>query len=119
MDTTQITDEFFDQYAAALLDRDERAVASLYAVPALVLFPGQAIAVGDRTQTEQFFASSGALYDGVATAEPDITILAASDDAIWADVRWSHGGTEQEHFCYQLARTGDGWQVAVLTSLPL
>ena len=119
MTTHEITEQFFDRYAAALLARDERAVADLYAVPSLVLFPGQMIAVDDRAQTEEFFASSWEQYDGVSSAVHQVTILAASDDAVWTDVRWSYDGAERERFCYQLARTDHGWQVAVLTPLPL
>jgi ketosteroid isomerase-like protein len=32
-------EEFFERYAAALLARDAAAVAQLYAVPGLILFP--------------------------------------------------------------------------------
>ncbi len=42
------TARFFERYAAALQARDEKAVGRLYAVPALILFPGQSIAVADR-----------------------------------------------------------------------
>lgn len=121
--TADVVARFFHDYAAALLARDEEAVADLYAVPALVLFPGRAIAVSDRSQTAEFFASSWEQYDGVAEAEPDVSVLAATDDAIWADVRWSFDGAERERFCYQLARDGAGpaerWQVAVLTPMEL
>ena len=50
--------EFFDRYAAALLARDEKAIAAMYAVPALILFPGQSIPVADASQTEDFFKQS-------------------------------------------------------------
>ncbi|RYB89933.1 DUF4440 domain-containing protein [Nocardioides oleivorans] len=115
--TADIAATFFTDYAAALLARDEDAIARMYAVPALVLFPGRAIAVSDRSQTAEFFASSWEQYDGVAEAEPDVTVLASTADAIWADVRWSFDGAERERFCYQLGRTDDEWQVAVLTPL--
>ena len=117
---TEITEgTFFDRYAAALLARDEVAVAALYAVPALVLFPGQAIAVSDRTQTEEFFASSWAQSEDVS--KPSVT------SASWPRATTPCGpmsagrydGAERERFCYQLARKDDGWQVAVLTPLPL
>lgn len=58
--TSDTTTEFFDRYAAALLARDEASIGALYAVPSLILFPGQAIAVSEARQTEQFFAASWA-----------------------------------------------------------
>ena len=56
---TDTVETFFAAYAAALLARDEQAVADLYAVPALVLFPGTSIAVGDRGQTAASVARHG------------------------------------------------------------
>lgn len=116
---TEITESFFAGYEAALLAFDAVAVADHYAVPALVLFPGQAIAVSDRAQTEQFFASAWEQYHGVTSARRETKVLAATDHAIWADVRWSYPSAEPERFCYQLARVGEDWKVAVLTPLPI
>ena len=45
MDTRSKVEEFFDRYAAALLARDAKAMAKMYAVPALILFPGNSIPV--------------------------------------------------------------------------
>ncbi|MDP9817055.1 DUF4440 domain-containing protein [Spirilliplanes yamanashiensis] len=109
--------QFFDRYAAALLARDERAVARMYAVPGLILFPGQAIAVGSEAQTEQFFASSWAQYEGVDAVEHDVAVLARAPGSVWADVTWRYDGEVRERFCYQLVAGDDGWRIAVLTPL--
>lgn len=109
--------EFFERYAAALLARDERAIAGMYAVPALILFPGQSIPVSDAQQTEQFFAASWGQYAGVDEVSHTITIMGEAPHSIWADVRWSYDGAERERFCYQLLDGPDGVQIAVLTPL--
>lgn len=116
-DSTERAAEFFDRYATALLARDEKAVAALYAVPALVLFPGQSVPVSDASQTERFFAASWAQYEGVDEARRDITVVLEGPGSIWADVTWTYGGRAQERFCYQLVDTPDGLRVAVLTPL--
>lgn len=113
----QVAREFFDRYAAALLARDEKLISALYAVPSLILFPGQSIPVSDPGQTEEFFASSWSQYEGVDAAEPQITIMGAGPGSVWADVTWSYGGRAQERFCYQLVPGPEGYQVAVLTPL--
>ena len=118
-DAHNTADEFFQRYAAALLARDERAVAALYAVPSLILFPGQSIAVRDAAQTEAFFASSWGQYEGVDAVEKRIEIMGEAPHSVWADVTWSFGGKAQERFCYQLVAGSDGYQIAVLTPLPL
>ena len=112
-------DEFFERYAAALLARDERAMASLYAVPSLILFPGQSIAVSDAAQTEAFFASSWGQYEGVDAVEKRIAIIEEAAHSVWVEVTWSFGGKERERFCYQLVASKDGYQIAVLTPIPL
>lgn len=114
---SDITNEFFDRYAAALLARDGAGIAVLYAVPALILFPGQSIVVSDAKQTEQFFASSWTQYDGVDAIDRTITVIKEGLGTVWADVTWSHGNAT-EHFCYQLVERPHGWQIAVLTLLP-
>lgn len=108
---------FFDAYAAALLARDEQAIAQMYAVPSLILFPGQALAVSDPSQTAGFFAANWAQYDGVTEASPEITIMGAGAASIWADVSWSFDGAVRERFCYQLVPGETGHQIAVLTFL--
>lgn len=67
--------EFFDRYQEALLARDEQAIAQMYAVPSLILFPGQAIPVTDAEQTEAFFASNWEQYEGLDSVEREITVM--------------------------------------------
>jgi hypothetical protein len=110
------TTEFFDRYAAALLARDEAGIAALYAVPSLILFPGQATAVSDAQQTEQFFAASWTQYEGVDAIDKTISVIKEGPGTVWADVTWSYGSA-REHFCYQLVERPHGWQIAVLTLL--
>ena len=108
---------FFDRYAAALLARDEQAIATMYAVPALILFPGQSIAVSDSGQTATFFAASWDQYEGVDTADKAIVIMGEAPGSAWADVTWSYDGQPRERFCYQLVEGADGYQIAVLTPM--
>lgn len=117
-DTTIVTD-FFAAYAEALLARDERAIAGMYSVPALILFPGESIAVKKQKQTEQFFASGWEQYRGITAAVPDITVMRYAPGSIWVDVAWTYGGAVQERFCYQLVEREQGWQIAVLTPLEI
>jgi len=110
-------DQFFERYAAALLARDEKAVARMYAVPSLILFPGQSIPVSDAKQTEDFFATTWSQYEGVNAVDKQIVIMGEAPGSIWADVTWSYGGQARERFCYQLVEGTDGFQIAVLTPL--
>ena len=117
--TAAQTEQFFQQYASALLARDATAIAGMYAVPSLILFPGHSIAVSAAEQTEQFFASSWSQYEGVTSAESRIAIMGEGPGTVWADVTWSYGGQPRERFCYQLVDGPRGRQVAVLTPLDL
>jgi uncharacterized protein DUF4440 len=112
-------DEFFDRYAAALLARDEKAIARMYAVPALILFPGNAVPVTDQHQTEAFFAASWGQYEGVDAVDKAVTVMADAPGSVWADVTWTYGGEARERFCYQLVERPGGWQIAVLTPMEL
>ena len=58
----------------------------LYAVPSLILFPGDRIVVSDTAQTEQFFASSWAQYDGVDAVANHVNVMAEAPGTVWADV---------------------------------
>lgn len=111
--------EFFDRYAAALLARDERVVAAMYAIPSLILFPGQSIAVTDSRQTEEFFATAWAQYQGINEIEKRLVIMDTTPHSVWVDVTWFHHSEARERFCYQLITRSDGYQIAVLTPLPL
>jgi hypothetical protein len=115
--TSDTAHEFFDRYAAALLARDEQAMARLYAIPSLILFPGQSIPVSDAAQTEAFFAASWGQYDGVDAVDKQIVIMGEAPGSIWADVTWSYDGKARERFCYQLVPGPDGYQIAVLTPM--
>jgi ketosteroid isomerase-like protein len=110
-------EQFFERYAAALLARDEKAVARMYAVPSLILFPGQSIPVSDAKQTEEFFAASWSQYEGIDAADKQIVIMGEAPGSVWADVTWSYGGQPRERFCYQLVEGTDGYQIAVLPPL--
>jgi hypothetical protein len=116
-DTTDKADEFFERYAAALLARDEKALAGMYAVPSLILFPGTSIPVSDAAQTEKFFASSWSQYEGVDALEKKIVVMGEAPGSIWVDVTWFYNDQPREHFCYQLVEGPDGYQIAVLTPM--
>lgn len=116
-DATAIAHDFFERYAAALLARDEKAIAGMYAVPSLILFPGQSMAVTDASQTEQFFAASWGQYEGVDAVDKQLTVMAEAPASLWVDVTWSYGGRPRERFCYQLVPGPDGHQIAVLTPM--
>ena len=119
MTTTTAVTEFFDRYASALLARDEKALAGLYAVPSLILFPGQAIAVSKEKQTENFFASSWDQYEGVTDAKPAITVVLEGPGTVWADVTWTFDGEPRERMCYQLIGEPGDFRIGVLTALEL
>ncbi|MBA2520445.1 MAG: hypothetical protein H0V24_12320 [Chloroflexia bacterium] len=51
-DTSDTVDAFFERYAAALLARDERAIAGKYAIPSLIVFSRQ-LDPGQRRQADQ------------------------------------------------------------------
>ncbi|WP_166979000.1 DUF4440 domain-containing protein [Paramicrobacterium fandaimingii] len=119
MSATETTQKFFDAYTQALLDRDATAIAQLYAVPALILFPGQSVPVTSVEQTQQFFDSSFEQYHGISEADSDIAIVAETAHSIWADVTWTYGGERQERFIYQLVLADTAWKIAVLTPLSL
>ena len=102
------TEQFFERYAAALLARDEMAISGLYAVPSLILFPGNAVSVSDAHETEEFFAASWNQYDGVDAIDRDVVVMAEAPGSLWADVTWSYDGQPRERFCYQLVERTDG-----------
>lgn len=115
--TSASVEKFFDRYTAALLARDAEAIAAMYAVPCLILFPGQSVPVTDATQTEEFFASSWAQYDGVDTVDRSVSTMGTGPGTIWVDVTWTYGDRAGERFCYQLVEDQERLQIAVLTLL--
>lgn len=108
-------EEFFNDYAAALLARDARAIAGMYAVPSLILFPGTSIPVSDSRQTEEFFTSAFSQYAGVDDVGRQIVIMGEAAGTVWADVTWSYAARQPERFCYQLIESAEGYRIAVLT----
>jgi hypothetical protein len=116
-DFSDTAHQFFERYEAALLARDEKAIARMYAVPSLILFPGRSIPVSAASQTEEFFASSWSQYEGVDAIDKKIAVMGEAPGSIWVDVTWSYGGQPRERFCYQLVEGTDGYQIAVLTPL--
>ncbi|MBT2594873.1 hypothetical protein [Arthrobacter sp. ISL-72] len=116
-EATDYVDRFFDRYAAALLARDASVIAGMYAVPSLILFPGQSIPVSDAAQTEAFFASSWGQYEGVNSVQKRIDIMAEAPGMVWADVTWTYNGETRERFCFQLVEKAGGYQIAVLTPM--
>ena len=111
--------EFFEGYAAALLARDEKAVATRYAVPSLILFPGSSILVTEADQTEKFFAASWTQYEGVTAVDHEIAVMGHAPGSIWVDVTWSYDDQARERFCYQLVAGSEGHQIAVLRPMAL
>jgi hypothetical protein len=109
---------FFDRYQAALLDRAAAQLATMYAIPSPILFPGSSIPVSDQAQTEQFFTSSFDQYKGVTEVDHKLRIIADTSHSTWAEVTWRDDGRPRERFCYQLLET-DHPQIAVVTPMEL
>lgn len=114
-DAASVAEAFFAGYRRALLARDAEAIAARYAVPALILFPGQSVAVGSSDQTRAFFAGAFGQYQGVGDTTVEVQVLAATVHSIWADVTWRHDRGDTERMVYQLVREGSDWRIAVLT----
>ncbi|MDQ3454973.1 MAG: hypothetical protein M3513_05845 [Actinomycetota bacterium] len=90
----------------------------MYAVPALILFPGNPVAVSDRQQTEDFFAAAVGQYEGVDSADRHVTVMGEAPGSVWVDVTWRYGDRPVERFCYQLVDAAEGGeQIAVLTPM--
>jgi hypothetical protein len=113
-DMSPNTAEFFNRYQAALLHRDAAQLATMYAIPSLILFPGSSIPVTNQAQTERFFTASFDQYEGVTEVDHELRVIAETSHSTWADVTWVYNGRPQERFCYQLLDT-DRPQIAVLT----
>lgn len=110
-------DQFFDEYARGLQARDAGAVAGLYAVPALIAFPAQSLAVADRSQTEAFLTSTWEHGGGGDDVSSDVRVVAETGHSVWADVTWRYGDDRTERFMYQLVDDAGTWRLAVLTPL--
>ena len=118
MTNSTIAQRFFDSYTRALLDRDAKAIAEHYAVPALIEFPDHPIAVSEASQTEQFFSGAFGQYEAVSTTHATIKVVAETGHSIWTDVTWTHdAGASSERLLYQLVHDSGGWKIAVLTPM--
>ena len=116
-ETQHRTDAFFERYQSALLARNEKAIAEMYAIPSLILFPGQSLVVTAPEQTERFFAMAWGQYDGVTAVDRAIEIMGEAPGTVWAVVTWTYDGSPRERFCYQLVEGLSGYQIAVLTPM--
>jgi ketosteroid isomerase-like protein len=115
--TNERVQSFFDRYELALLARDADAIASMYSVPALIVFAGDLIPVVHTDQTRDFFASAFDQYEGVRDVDREMTVIAETLNSIWVDVKWSFQERSSERFCYQLIDHHGDLQIAVLTPL--
>lgn len=113
----RIAESFFESYAAALLARDAGAIAARYAVPGLILYPGQSVPVISQEQTGIFFAEAFAQYEGVTEASTHRVVWAATDHSLWVDVTWRYNTGATEQMMYQLVDDDSVWRIAVLTPL--
>ncbi|WP_240694651.1 hypothetical protein [Cryobacterium sp. SO1] len=82
MNADTVAHDFFDTYARALVARDANAVSRLYATPALILFPGQSIAVSEPSQTAEFFLQAWEQYDGIKHTATDINVVAQTRHSV-------------------------------------
>src|SRR5690606_41603558 len=96
--TDTIADTFFATYRRPLLDRDAHAIADHYTVPALIEFPGQAIAVTDAQQTLDFFASAVGQSEGGRDTKAERAGIAEAGHSVWADAPWDDDGERAERF---------------------
>ena len=117
-DVDTSAEDFFAAYRQALLARDADALARLYAVPGLILFPGQSVPVSSTEQTRQFFTAAFQQYEGVTQATADVTVLAQTVHSIWVDVTWQYDRGDGERMIYQLVDADSAWRIAVLTPVP-
>ncbi|HUP17318.1 MAG TPA: hypothetical protein VM848_14860 [Acidimicrobiia bacterium] len=117
--TTDKANQFFECYAAALLARDKAAMAGMYAIPSLILFPGN-FDSGDRCPPNR----------GVLRRLPGAVRRSRFSRPAGSDHGRGSGdcmgrrhlvlsGPTPERFCYQLIEGADGYQIAVLTPMEL
>jgi ketosteroid isomerase-like protein len=115
--TIERAETFFEQYELALLARDADAIALMYSVPALIVFPGDLIPVVHTDQTRDFFASAFDQYEGIRDVDRQMSMIAETPGSLWVDVTWSFQIRPSERFCYQLVDRQGELQIAVLTPL--
>ena len=111
-----IVQEFLDRLAGALTRGDGRTVASMWAVPALVIGDDDIKAVTSLDEVERFFSGAKEQYNarGITDTHADIQRLEwATDRIAVVDVRWPYldsRGNEmgEEASTYILKRDGAG-----------
>lgn len=85
--------EFLDRLAGALTKGDGRKVASMWAVPALVIADDGVQAVSSLEEVERFFSGAKEQYNarGITDTHADIQRLEwATDRIAVVDVRWPY-----------------------------
>jgi hypothetical protein len=89
---TEVQD-FLDRFAHAMTAGDGKAIARMWAVPALVLGDDLTQPVNTSEEAEEFFGGAKDLYNkrGITDTRPEIFGLAWITDRIaLVDVRWPH-----------------------------
>ena len=85
--------EFLDRLASAVTGGDGRTVATMWAVPALILSDDGARAVNALSEVEEFFGGAKAQYNaqGIMDTRPDVVELNwLTNRIVLAEVRWPH-----------------------------
>ena len=108
--------EFLERLASALTQGDGKTVATMWAVPALVLSDDGARAVNALSEVDEFFGAAKAQYNaqGIMDTRPDIVELNwLTNRIVLAEVRWPHldkrgKETGEEYSTYALRRELDG-----------
>jgi hypothetical protein len=107
---------FFDRFARALTAGDGKAIAGMWAVPALVVGDKSVQAVGSLREVEEFFRGAKDQYNalGITGTRADIRRLDwLTDRIVMADVRWPYldaNGNEkgEESSTYTLRKDDTG-----------
>jgi len=107
---------YLDLYARALTTGDARAIAAMWALPALVLGDYGAHGISNLRQVETLFAGTKEHYAarGIVDTRPDIqSIEWLTHRIVVADVRWplldaNHRERGAEHSTYTLERDNAG-----------
>jgi len=85
--------EFLDRFARALTAGDAREIASMWAVPALVIGDGALRAVNSLRDVEEFFSGAKDQYNarGITDTRAEIFGLEwVTDRIVVVDVRWPY-----------------------------
>jgi len=108
---------FLERYGRALSTGDLPAIANCWAVPALVLGDEDAVAVGDSSEIQQFFAQATASYhaQGLISTRPELERVERLSEQLTAvDVRWAacdaagkEQASERSHYVLQRGQEGE------------